>query len=44
VIPQGVAYDILAEAEEISARERKMRAELRKGVGITEAYKKYGSL
>jgi len=42
-IPQAVAYDILTEAEEISVRERKMRAELRKGVGITEVYKKYGS-
>jgi regulator of RNase E activity RraA len=43
VIPQTVAYDILTEAEEISVRERKMRADLRKGVGITEVYKKYGS-
>jgi 4-hydroxy-4-methyl-2-oxoglutarate aldolase len=43
VIPQADAYDILTEAEEISVRERKMRGELRKGVGITEVYKKYGS-
>lgn len=43
VIPQAVAYDVLAEAEEISVREGKMRAELHKGVRITEVYKKYGS-
>jgi regulator of RNase E activity RraA len=42
VIRQAVAYDILAEAEEISVREQKMRAELREGVRITEVYKKYG--
>ena len=43
VIPQRASYDILAEAEEISTRENKMRVELHKGVGITEVYKKYGS-
>lgn len=43
VIPQAIAYDVLTEAEEISLRERKMRAELHKGARITEVYKKYGS-
>jgi 4-hydroxy-4-methyl-2-oxoglutarate aldolase len=43
VIPQAVAYEVLTEAEEISALEREMRAELRKGARITEVYKKYGS-
>ncbi len=42
VIPQRASYDILTEAEEISVRERKMRVELRKGMRITEVYKKYG--
>jgi len=44
VIPQALAYDVLTEAEEITLRERKMRAELHKGARITEVYKKYGSL
>jgi regulator of RNase E activity RraA len=43
VIPQGIAYNVLSEAEEVFTREKKMRAELRKGVGITEVHKKYGS-
>jgi len=43
VIPQAIAYDVLTEAEQVSARERKMRAEIRKGMRITEVYKKYGS-
>ncbi len=36
VIPQGIAYNVLSEAEEVLTREKKMRAELRKGVRITE--------
>jgi regulator of RNase E activity RraA len=44
VIPQDMTMDVLAAAEDIFEREKGMRAELRRGVSVTDAYAKYGSL
>lgn len=44
VIPQKLTMDVLTAAEDIFERESGMRAELKRGVSVTEAYAKYGSL
>jgi 4-hydroxy-4-methyl-2-oxoglutarate aldolase len=44
VIPKDMTMEVLEAAEEIYRRESGMREELRRGVSVTEAYKKYGSL
>jgi regulator of RNase E activity RraA len=44
VIPKEMTMEVLEAAEEIFRRESGMREELRRGVSVTEAYKKYGSL
>jgi len=44
VIPQDMTMDVLVAAEDIFEREKGMRAELRRGVSVTDAYAKYGSL
>ena len=44
IVPKDVTMDVLVAAENIFERERGMREELRKGVSVTDAYAKYGSL
>jgi regulator of RNase E activity RraA len=44
IIPKDITMDVLAAAEEIYRRESGMREELRRGVSVTDAYAKYGSL
>jgi regulator of RNase E activity RraA len=44
VIPKDMTMDVLAAAEDIFERESGMREELRRGVSVTDAYAKYGSL
>ena len=44
VIPMDITTDVLAAAEDIFERERGMREELRRGVSVTDAYAKYGSM
>jgi regulator of RNase E activity RraA len=44
VIPGDLTLDVLAAAEDVFERECGMREELRRGVTVTEAYAKYGSL
>lgn len=44
VIPKDMTMEVLEAAEEIYRRESGMREELRRGVSVTDAYKKYGSL
>jgi 4-hydroxy-4-methyl-2-oxoglutarate aldolase len=43
VVPEGLVIEVLTEAETLFLRERGMREELKKGVSIKEAYKKYGA-
>jgi len=43
VVPKDLIVETLAEAETLFVRERGMREELKKGVSIKEAYKKYGA-
>jgi regulator of RNase E activity RraA len=44
IVPAALTMEVLEAAEDIYARESKMRADLRKGVSVTEAYRKYGSI
>jgi regulator of RNase E activity RraA len=44
IVPADIAMDVLVAAEDIYQRECGMREELRRGVSVTEAYAKYGSL
>ena len=44
IIPQAITMDVLVEAEDIGRREKGMREELRAGVSVTEAFKKYGAM
>lgn len=44
VVPKDLIREVLVDAEGVLTREGGMRRELRQGVPITEAYKKYGSL
>ena len=44
VIPKDITVDVLTAAEDIYRRESGMREELRRGVSVTDAYAKYGSL
>ncbi len=44
IVPRDLTLDILAASEDVYARESAMREELRSGVPIQEAYRKYGSL
>lgn len=44
VIPKDGTMDVLLAAEGIFERENGMREELRRGVSVTDAYAKYGSL
>lgn len=44
VVPKDLTFDVLVAAEQMFERESGMRAELRRGVSVTEAYAKYGSL
>jgi regulator of RNase E activity RraA len=43
VVPQGVAVDVLAEAEEKAATESEIRAAVRDGMAPLEAYERYGT-
>jgi regulator of RNase E activity RraA len=43
IIPADVTIEILVQAEDVYARESGMRRELRQGVSIKDAYKKYGA-
>jgi regulator of RNase E activity RraA len=44
VVPKNITMDVLVAAEDVFERERGMREELRRGVSVTDAYAKYGSL
>ena len=44
IVPKEMTLEILDAAEDVFERERGMREELRQGVSIKEAYRKYGSL
>jgi 4-hydroxy-4-methyl-2-oxoglutarate aldolase len=44
IVPKAITLDVLAAAEDVFERERGMREELRRGVSVTDAYAKYGSL
>jgi regulator of RNase E activity RraA len=44
IVPKDITFDVLLSAEDIFEREKGMRAELRRGVSVTDAYAKYGSL
>lgn len=44
VVPASLTLEVLEAAEDIFAREGRMRAELRQGVSVKDAYAKYGSL
>jgi regulator of RNase E activity RraA len=44
IVPQEVTEEVLIAAEDVYRREGAMRDELRRGVGVKEAYAKYGSL
>jgi 4-hydroxy-4-methyl-2-oxoglutarate aldolase len=44
IIPGDITMDVLMAAEEVYRRESGMREELRRGVSVTKAYEKYGSL
>ena len=43
VVPKDIIAEVLVDAEDVFAREGGMRRELRQGVRITDAYKKYGA-
>jgi regulator of RNase E activity RraA len=43
VVPQAIAEDVLAEAEEKAATESEIRAAVREGVLPLEAYERYGT-
>jgi len=44
IVPREIIEDILVAAEDVYQRESAMRAELRRGVPIKDAYARYGSL
>lgn len=44
IVPLALILDVLTAAEDIHRRETGMREELRMGVSVQEAYRKYGSL
>jgi 4-hydroxy-4-methyl-2-oxoglutarate aldolase len=44
IVPKDIVMDVIASAEDIFRREGAMRDELRRGVSVTDAYAKYGSL
>jgi regulator of RNase E activity RraA len=44
IVPKDITLDVLTAAEDIFQRERGMREELRRGISVTDAYAKYGSL
>ena len=44
IVPADITLDVLEAAESIFEREKGMREELRRGVSVTEAYQRYGSL
>ena len=44
IVPKDITMDVLVAAENVFERERGMREELRRGISVTEAYSKYGSL
>lgn len=43
VVPKDIIMEVLTDAEDVLVREGGMRSELRAGVSITAAYKKYGA-
>lgn len=44
VVPSGVAEEVVAKALDVVERETKTRDELRKGAGLYDVYKKYGTV
>lgn len=44
IIPQALTMEVLEAAEDVFRREGAMRAELRQGVSVKDAYAKYGSI
>jgi regulator of RNase E activity RraA len=44
IVPKDMTMDVLQAAEGVFERENGMRAELSRGVSVTDAYAKYGSL
>jgi 4-hydroxy-4-methyl-2-oxoglutarate aldolase len=43
VVPKEVTAEVLVKTEETVGREKKMRADLKKGVTVSEVYKRHGS-
>jgi len=41
-VPQGIAMEVLAKAEELEAKEQGMRDDLSAGISFTDAYAKWG--
>ena len=44
IVPKDIILDVLAAGEDVFERENGMREELRRGVSVTDAFAKYGSL
>jgi 4-hydroxy-4-methyl-2-oxoglutarate aldolase len=44
IVPGALTEEVLAEAEDVYAREKGMREDLRRGVSVKAAYEKYGAL
>ncbi len=43
IVPDRMTVDVLLETEAVMARETDMRADLRRGVSVTEVYKRHGT-
>ena len=44
IVPKDLTFEILTTAEDLYRRESGMREDLRRGVGVKDAYAKYGSI
>ena len=44
IVPKDLTLEILTAAEDVHRREKGMREELRSGIGVKDAYVKYGSI
>jgi regulator of RNase E activity RraA len=44
IVPKDLTLEILTTAEDLYRRESGMREDLRRGVGVKDAYAKYGSI
>jgi regulator of RNase E activity RraA len=44
VVPKNKAEEVVKQALDVAARETKTRDELKKGVGLYDVFKKYGTI